>query len=75
LSLDEFLDLLALLTHQEKDKLKVKVIEESIVRRVDKLIYNLQDPNKLNNLKDLKIVDNSALLIEIKTDQDMQELD
>jgi hypothetical protein len=53
------------MTNLEKSKICAKVVEENLIRRIDRLIYNKENSSILNTLFDLKIVDNSALLLEV----------
>ncbi len=46
-----------------------------MIRRIDRKIYNDDNPTVLNTLKDLKIMDNAALLVEIKSDSDLEHED
>jgi len=46
--------------------LSVKVVEDTVIRRIDRKIYNVDNPKIKNTLKELKVVENSALLIELK---------
>lgn len=54
------------LTEQESKAISVKVVEDTVIRRVDRQILNKDNPTIKNKLSDLKIVDNSALLVELK---------
>ena len=45
--------------------MSVKIVEESMIRRIDKHIKNQDDPTKYNTLKDVKIVENTAILFEV----------
>lgn len=37
-----------------------------MIRRIDRLIVNQENPNIKNTLKDVKVGDNSAILVEMK---------
>ena len=45
--------------------MSVKIIEDSIIRRIDKHIYNAEDSTRKNTLKDVKIIENTAILFEV----------
>jgi hypothetical protein len=47
------------------NQMSLKVVEENLIRRIDKHIYNQDNPDKMNTLKDVKIVENTALLVEV----------
>lgn len=51
----------------------VKVVEDTMIRRIDRKVYNSDNPNIKNSLKDLKIIDNSALLVELKDPAELQQ--
>ncbi len=44
-----------------------------MIRRIDRKVFNADNPNIKNTLKDLKIVDNSALLVELKDPTELQQ--
>lgn len=62
----ELLNRISEVTQIEAKQLSVKIVEDTVIRRVDRKILNTDNPTIKNTLKDLKIVDNSALLIELK---------
>lgn len=53
------------MTGLDKNKINAKVVEENLIRRIDRQIHNKDNPTLLNTLYDLKIVDNSALLLDV----------
>ena len=53
----------------------MKVCEDTIVRRIDRQLLNRDNPNIKNTLKDLRIVDNSALLVEMRDQNEVEEFD
>jgi hypothetical protein len=53
-------------TQLEEKSFSVKVVEDTVIRRVDRKLVNQDNPTIKNTLKDLKIFDNSAILIELK---------
>jgi hypothetical protein len=44
----------------------VKIVEDTVIRRIDRKLVSVDNPTIKNTLKDLKIVDNSAILVEMK---------
>ena len=73
--MDYFFSLLSSKIKKDFAGLSVKVIEETIIRRIDRRVMNIDNPTIFNTLKDLKIVDNSALLVEEKTEEELNEAD
>ena len=73
--MDHFFSLLSSKIKKDFAGLSVKVIEETIIRRIDRRVMNIDNPTIFNTLKDLKIVDNSALLVEEKTEEELNEAD
>lgn len=59
------------LTGIEKQKLSIKAVEEISIRRLDKLMYNPNDPTQLATLAHLKVKDNTAILIEEKQEGEL----
>ena len=57
----------------EPKSISVKVVEDTVIRRVDRKVVNAENPTIKNRLKDLKIVENTALLVEIKDPAEMEE--
>ena len=57
----------------EPKTISVKVVEDTVIRRVDRKVVNAENPTIKNRLKDLKIVENTALLVEIKDPAEMEE--
>jgi hypothetical protein len=51
----------------------IKIVEDTMIRRIDRKVFNSDNPNLKNTLKDLKILDNSALLIELKDPTELQQ--
>jgi len=51
----------------------IKVVEDTMIRRIDRKVFNSDNPNLKNTLKDLKILDNSALLVELKDPAELQQ--
>ena len=50
----------------------MKVVEDTVIRRVDRKFVSVDNPTIKNTLKDLKIVDNSAILVEMKDPAEME---
>jgi len=73
LCLGDLIDKIGEITQIEAKQLSVKVVEDTIIRRVDRKIVNQDNPTIKNTLKDLKIIDNSALLVELKDPTELQE--
>lgn len=46
--------------------ISLKVVDDTSIRRIDRQTRNIDNPNIKNTLKDVKLVDNSALLVEMK---------
>jgi len=59
-------------TQLEPNTLSVKVVEDTVIRRVDRKLVSIDNPTIKNTLRDLKIVDNSALLIELKDPAELE---
>ena len=47
-------------------------MEDTVIRRVDRKLVSIDNPTIKNTLRDLKIVDNSALLIELKDPAELE---
>jgi hypothetical protein len=71
--MDDFLAHIASITHKDVKTISVKVVEDTIIRRIDRKVYNQDNPNLKNRIKDLKIVDNSAILVEEKSKEELEE--
>jgi hypothetical protein len=72
INLEELIQLIAFRINLEPQKISVKVVEDTVIRRVDRLKFNKENPNVKNTLRDLKIVENSALLIEGKEPSEVE---
>jgi hypothetical protein len=44
-----------------------------LTRRIDKMTKNLDNPNILNTLKDLKVMDNAGILVETKSEDEADD--
>ena len=44
----------------------MKIVEDTVIRRIDRKLVSIDNPTIKNTLEDLKIVDNSAILVEMK---------
>jgi len=73
LPLDDLIQHISLITQVEGKTLMIKVVEDTMIRRIDRKVFNSDNPNLKNTLKDLKIVDNSALLVELKDPAELQQ--
>jgi hypothetical protein len=71
--MDDFLAQIASITHKDVKTISVKVVEDTVIRRIDRKVYNQDNPNLKNRIKDLKIVDNSAILVEEKSKEELEE--
>ncbi len=71
--MDDFLAHIASITHKDVKTISVKVVEDTVIRRIDRKVYNQDNPNLKNRIKDLKIVDNSAILVEEKSKEELEE--
>lgn len=47
-------------------QISLKVVEDTVIRRIDRQIYNRENPTVKNTLKDVKVGDNTAILVEMK---------
>lgn len=65
-TLEDFIKVLSVVSQIPTEKLKLKLCEETMTRRLDRKIYNEKDPMVKNTLQDLKVVHNSVFLVEIK---------
>ena len=63
------------MTDLEPFKVSLKVYEDTVIRRIDRLIYKQSDPSEKNTLKDLKVIDNSAILVEERDQNEIEEND
>jgi len=73
LTLEDLIQRISVLTQIEAKQLMVKVVEDTVIRRVDRKTLNQDNPNVKNTLKDLKIIDNSALLVELKDPEELAQ--
>lgn len=71
--MDAFLALLAVKIDRDISTVTVKVVEDTVIRRIEKRVMNIYNPNVKNTLRDLKIVDNTALLIEEKSQEEFND--
>jgi hypothetical protein len=53
----------------------VKIVEDTVIRRIDRKLVSVDNPTIKNTLKDLKIVDNSAILVEMKDPAEIEAED
>ena len=72
LSLDELLHRISEMTYIEYKQISLKVIEDTVIRRIDRKVHNVDNPTIKTTLRELKIVDNSALLVELKDPSEME---
>lgn len=72
LTMEDLLTQIGYLTEQDPKAISVKVVEDTVIRRVDRQILNKDNPTLKNKLSCLKIVDNSALLIEMKDSDEIE---
>lgn len=47
-------------------QVSLKVVDDTMIRRIDRQIWNMENPTIKNTLRDLKIGDNTAILVEMK---------
>lgn len=64
--LEEFIRKVEEMTSIPAPQVSLKVVDDTMIRRIDRQIWNIDDPNVKNTLRDLKIVDNTAILVEMK---------
>ena len=50
----------------------MKVVEDTVIRRVDRKLVSVDNATIKNTVKDLKIIDNSAILVEMKDPAEME---
>jgi ssRNA-specific RNase YbeY (16S rRNA maturation enzyme) len=55
LLLEDLLQKISILTEKEPKSLTVKVVEDTVIRRVDRRVFNQDNPTIKNTLNDLKI--------------------
>ncbi len=72
LMLEEFIGKVEQMTSIPANLVSLKVVDDTMIRRIDRQIWNIDDPNVKNRLKDLKIVDNTAILVEMKDEQQVE---
>ena len=53
--------------------LSLKVFEGNIIKRLDKNIFNIDNPSKKNTIKDLKLTETTPILVEMKTDEEIKK--
>jgi hypothetical protein len=73
LPLDDLILQISILAQLEAKTLMIKIVEDTMIRRIDRKVFNSDNPNLKNTLKDLKILDNSALLVELKDPSELQQ--
>lgn len=73
LPLDDLIQRISILTQLEAKTQMIKIVEDTMIRRIDRKVFNSDNPNIKNTLKDLKIIDNSALLVELKDPAELQQ--
>jgi hypothetical protein len=73
LHLDDLISQISILAQLEAKTLMIKIVEDTMIRRIDRKVFNSDNPNLKNTLKDLKILDNSALLVELKDPTELQQ--
>jgi len=72
LKIGEFMDHIASFSGNDVADLKARAIEESQIRRIDNKHWNKQTKES-NTLRDLKIRDNTAILVENKDQEEIQK--
>jgi hypothetical protein len=72
LPLEDLIHHISLLTQLEAKTLMIKVVEDTMIRRIDRKLLNADNPNLKNTCKDLKLIDNTALLVELKDPSELQ---
>lgn len=53
----------------------MKVVEDTVIRRVDRKLVSVDNATIKNTVKDLKMIDNSAILVEMKDPAEMEAED
>ena len=75
----ELLDQISSISDLDANKIKLKVLEETQTRRIDQLIYDKEtltlplELRVLNTLFDVKMKNNSILMVEEKNDDEIVE--
>ena len=75
MNVDDFIYQISLKVDKQAKLLSVKVVEDTVIRRIDRRVMNIDNPNIKNTLKNLKIIDNSALLVEEKSAEEQEDTD
>ena len=70
--MEDLIQRISFLTQLEANAISVKVVEETVIRRVDRKLVNQDNPTIKNTLRDLKIIDNSAILVEMKDPAELE---
>ena len=73
LTLVDFLKKIEDITTIPANQIVLRVSEETLTRRINKQTKNLDNPNILNTLKDLKIMDNAGILVETKGENEVDD--
>ncbi|CDW84271.1 ubiquitin carboxyl-terminal hydrolase 40 [Stylonychia lemnae] len=69
----DFLNIVESTTSIPVAQICLKVVEDTVIRRIDRQLKNADNPNILNTLRDLKIVDNAAILVEMKDESQVSQ--
>ena len=70
--MEDLIQRISQVTQLDGHTISVKVVEDTVIRRVDRKLVHADNPTIKNTLKDLKIIDNSALLVELKDPAEME---
>lgn len=70
LTIEELLYKIEAMTTIPFKQISLKVVEDTVIRRIDRQIKNVYNPNVKNTLKDVKVVDNTSILVETKEEDD-----
>lgn len=64
--LEDLINSIEQITTIPANLVSLKVVDDTAIRRIDRQTKNADNPNIKNTLNDVKLVDNSALLVEMK---------
>lgn len=54
------------------EKISLKIVDDTMIRRIDRQVRNAENPNIKNTIKDVKVIDGTVILIEVKDDTQVE---
>lgn len=69
--LDDFLSRVESITSIPKASLMLKIAEDTVIRRIDRQVRNVENPQIFNSLRDVKVSDGTVILVEMKDESQM----